>query len=115
MIDALPVEIRSALHHLVALVVGGQYEEVRSNGWLGRLTVDELAEAVKEYPGELVPLPRDGWEAANVITLDSSENAWVVEIPMWTDREGRSDLELAVCAKVTEGKLSVEIDDLHVM
>ena len=51
MIDVRPEEVKDALQQLVALIVAGRYQQVASNGWLGRLTVEELAVCAKVEAG----------------------------------------------------------------
>ena len=39
---------------------------------------------------------------------------WAVDLPLWTQEEGRSDLMLSMTAWDRDGTIAVEIDDIRV-
>jgi hypothetical protein len=112
MIDELPFV--PVVRELVGLLVEGNFAEVERRS-TGRLSAAELATAVSEYPGTLVPLPAASTELWD-ITRHHDGGGWAVVVPLWTREEGRSDLSLELTVREgSTGKLRVEVDNLHVL
>jgi len=114
MSEMIPRAIQGELEKLVQDIVNSRWEEIQRDDRIGRLTKDELEKAIGEYPGSFVLVPDEGYRIANVNKI-SGKNAWRIDLPLWTHEEGRSDLTLAVTAKIVDGKVSIEIDDILVM
>ena len=55
------------------------------------------------------------FEAGDVFPLDDEPGVSSIDIPMWTKEEGRSDLTLSATARETDGQVTIDIDDLHVL
>jgi|SRR5690242_7377736 hypothetical protein len=111
----LSAEARMELRRLVSDLVERRYSQIASDGRIGRLTVDELERAVREYGRTLTELPDEGFADSDVIPLDADPSVCAVNIPLWTREEGRSDLTLSLTVRNVAGTVTVEIDDLHVL
>jgi hypothetical protein len=82
-----------------------------------RLTAEKVREAVTEYGRRPVMPPAPIEELWDVVAVRGSHpQSWSVNLPLWTEEEGRSDLTLAMQFTDSEAEFySVEIDDLHVL
>ena len=114
----MPSLSRSAKESILKLVndlVRGNYASIEVDGRIGRLTREELERAITEYGRTLIPLPSNALEMADAFpVLDAPEHI-AVDIPLWTEEEGRSDLTLSLTIIESHGVTSVSIDDLHVL
>ena len=100
---------------VVDLLVAKQYGalEVLTNG--RRLTAADFAEAIEEYGRTLVAPPPEGYELMDVLEPPGEPRMWMVDMPLWTEEEGRSDLTLQLRV-IDEGEgVSIEVDDIHVL
>lgn len=83
-----------------------------------RLSAEEIEGAVSTYGRELIELPEIGYAKLDVIAVAGrSPKTWSVEVPLWTQSEGRSDLTLSLTI-IEDGPgngFKLEIDDLHVL
>ncbi|WP_193367728.1 DUF7668 domain-containing protein [Pelagibius marinus] len=109
------VKLQPAILELVDVLMRGEFERLELDGRIGRLTAAELSRALSEYGGKLVPLPDDAFDSADCYPIEGEASKWAVDLPLWTREEGRSDLTLALSIKEDNGKVLVEIDDLHVL
>ena len=104
-----------ALRDLVQRLVHREFSALEADGRIGRLTVEELARAVDDYGRSLVAIPESGWDLADACEIAGQTNAWSIDLPLWTEEEGRSDLTLSLSVARDNGSVRVEIDDLHVL
>jgi hypothetical protein len=105
---------RAAIADVVHALVSREYGQLAADGRAGRLSAEELETAVRQYPGALVSLPEEAWALVEVYPLDDGTGV-VLEVPMWTAEEGRSDLTLQLTASERDGVVAVGIDGLHVL
>lgn len=105
----------SAIRRLVEDLVAGEYASIAADGRIGRLTNDELRRAITEYGKTLVSLPVDGIDAADIYRSDSAPQELSVDLPLWTEEEGRSDLTLSLTIVDHGDGPLVSIDDIHVL
>ena len=108
-----PRKLAEPLRRLVHDLVVGAFTELESDGRAGRLTADQLRQALKVYPATLIELPDEALESADAYEVVGDANAWAIDLDLWTAEEGRSDLTLEVTARVTPGEIELAIDDLH--
>ena len=104
-----------AVRQLVKDLVNGHYTEIEADGRIGRLTKDELRRAVAEYGRRLTQLPEGAIEAVDVYPTDGVLNQASVDVPLWTEEEGQSDLTLSVIIREEMDRVTVTISDLHVL
>jgi hypothetical protein len=115
MADSWPFE--AVVREIVEQLAAGKYAELERRTGGVRLSAGELATAVATYRRRLVA-PKDGAEMElDVVPIRGAEpKAWSVDVPLWTEEEGRSDLTLQLTIRPGRaGVFVVEIDDLHVL
>ena len=98
---------------IVSTLSTGAFETLRERGWIGRCTPTDLARAVETYDRTLSPLPHEAFELADIYEVEG-QRVWRVDLPLWTEEEGRSDLTLFLSVYEKNGAVVVEIDDLRV-
>ena len=104
-----------AIRRLVDDLVAGNYAAIEEDGRTGRLTLDELKDAIADYGRTLVSLPREGWDLLVEYPKSHNLDEVRVDLPLWTSEEGRSDLTLQLTVVDAPGRPTVSIDDLHVL
>ena len=110
--EVLIHEVRDVVERLVRR----EFEVLEVDGRIGRLTAEELARAVDDYGRTLVEIPDRGWELADSYEIEGRSAAWAIDLPLWTQEEGRSDLTLSLSVSRTEQEgVVVQIEDLHVL
>lgn len=110
-------KILNTAHHLVSLLLSGNFDELErlSNGV--RLSSKEMETAIAEYPATFeMPVKMD-FDDMDVIEVTSTNpQQYSVNINLWSEEEGRSDLTLEVhMVESDEEIMRVEIDDIHVL
>ena len=108
-------ELRDVIHRLVTDIAAGSYQLLEADGRIGRLTAEQLQEAVANYGRTIVSLPDLGWDLVDEYPIDGQPDEVTLDIPLWTTEEGRSDLTLSVSCRRRGQTVSVVIDDLHVL
>lgn len=103
------------VRRLIEDLAAGRYAEIAADGRAGRLTEAELRTAVEVYGRTLVPLPEDVEMIVDVYEQSSHPDAVALDVPLWTQEEGRSDLTLSLTAIKQGETYTVEVDDLHVL
>jgi hypothetical protein len=111
----MDVKLKMELARLVADLVNGEYSALEADGRSGRLSAGELREAVRRYGRTLIPLPEDAWDAVDEFPNINDSDAELIDVPMWTKEEGRSDLTLSVAARKRGERYVLEVNDLHVL
>jgi hypothetical protein len=104
-----------AVRLLVEDIVRGNYAGIESNGRVSRLTQDELKRAVTEYGRTLTQLPENALDAANIFPLENVPGQTAAELPLWTKEEGPSDLILSLTLLEETDRVTVSINNLHVL
>jgi len=89
------------------------FDLLESAGKLGRVRKDDLERRIAEYGCTLVPLPAEARSLAEA--FDRPRGEILVDVPLWTKEEGRSDLTLqVVCARRKDEKWDVVVHDVLV-
>lgn len=101
------------INQVVDDLVAGNFKKIAQDGRGGRLSAEEIQYAVEEYGRTLTPLPLEAISLIDGCKVENS-NEWMLDIPLWTVEEGRSDLTLSVTLDLTH-KPPITIDDLHVL
>lgn len=68
----------------------------------------------REYPATFIPLPPEAWRHAGAYFL-ADHDAWKVDVDLWSQEEGRSDMTLQVTVWEETDGIKLTIDDLHVL
>lgn len=110
----IPIAAVTMIQELIVCLVRKDYQGIAMRGWLGRLTIRELEDAVMSYGRELT-LPSEGFlDRTDVYELDDGAG-WSLDVPLWTLEEGLSDLTLSLDLKSDSDGLTLGISDLHVL
>lgn len=109
-----PAEIEVTARHLHELLASRKYSEMELLSGARRLTADQIAESIRDYGCGVVSPPED--MQLDVVRVETAQDMWSVNVPVFTTEEGRSDLTLEVTmTKTGEPLCNVEIDGLHVL
>ncbi len=111
----MDMKLMGQVRRLVEDLAAGRYAEIAADGRAGRLAEAELRTAVEAYGRTLVPLPADGELTVDIYEQTSHPEAVALDVPLWTQEEGRSDLTLSLTAIKQGETYTVEVDDLHVL
>ena len=84
------------------------------NYYPDRTTQKDLARVLNEYGRTVVPLPDAGVAEVDVFRPFTDEKRWLIEFPLWTREEGRSDLCLYLIVLEQDGQKVGYIDDIRV-
>jgi hypothetical protein len=109
------MKLMAQVQRLIEDLAAGRYAEIAADGRSGRLTEAELRTAVEEYGRTLVPWPDDIEMIVDAYEQPSFQDAVALDVPLWTQEEGRSDLTLSLTAIKRGDTYTVEVDDLHVL
>jgi hypothetical protein len=104
-----------AIQDLVQSLVDQRYSDIVADGRGGRVTEDEMRTAISDYGRTLIPLPDEAWSQVDVYEQANDPGEVMVDVPLWTVEEGRSDLTLSISARKEGDQYHLEIDDLHVL
>jgi hypothetical protein len=110
----LEPELFEAVRRIVAALVAGRYAAVVANGQGGRVSESEMDARISEYGRTLVPLPDEAMATIDMYPQDGNPDEFAMDVPLWTQEEGRSDLTMLVRVRRQGGSYHVEIDDLLV-
>lgn len=114
---AIPPSSIPQLQDKIRELVKGNFDLLEADGRAGRLTASQLREAIHRYGRHLVDIPTEELVNSYDCPVDSeSQQAWIIEVDLWTAEEGKSDLTLSVLLTVrNKEEFSLEITDLHVL
>jgi hypothetical protein len=105
----------NGIRELVTDLVRGRFDELEADGRAGRLSAKELLSAIRQYGKTLVPLPDDALHLIDVYPNESDSTECLLDVPLWTAEEGRSDLTLSLVATKKDDGYRLEVSDLHVL
>ena len=109
-------KIQQTAKRLVTMLVAHHFAAFEA--WSNEVTLkqEHMHQALREYPGSLVMPPGSTIPHLNVIAVTNTRpTRWSVDIPLWTEEEGRSALTLQVTMMESANELmDVEIDNIHV-
>ena len=113
---AIPKKLIPALKDVVHELVVGNFAKLEADGRAGRLSAEDLRQVLEDYGSTFIDLPDKAFEVGpGAIPLANEEEAWGVDLDLWTAEEGPSDLTLSMTVRDTEKGIVIEIDDLHAL
>lgn len=110
-------KIQATAKRLVTMLVAHDFAGLEAWSKGIRLKQEHMADALREYPGNFVMPPGSRLPHLDAVEVrDSQPRRWSVDIPLWTEEEGRSDLTVQV-TMIESGNdlMGVEIDNIHVL
>jgi hypothetical protein len=115
--EMLESRIVALIKQVVAWLVASDFMEIekRSNGV--RLSADSMRAAVQHYGRTLAIPPESAYSELDSIRVTNADHpTWSIRFNLWTEEEGRSDLSVECTVIDREnGRLDIEIDDIHVL
>lgn len=105
----------ASIRALVDMLVKGNFDQLERDGRSGRLSSQELKEALQGYGSTIIALPDEAFHLADVYPVKGQKTTWAVDVPLWTAEEGRSDLTLSLTVSDSQDGVRLEIDDLHTL
>lgn len=115
-------KLRTTVLELQRLLVEGEYEILERVTHGERLTADEIRQEVERWPARLVYPPSDAIEDLvlgayeGIFRVDGSyPSEYRLNVQLYTDLEGPSDLSLTIKVRDHDGELYQVIEDLHVL
>ena len=108
--------LQNAVKKLVSLLVSGEIQEITRRGMNGRLTANEIATAISEYPGVLSNPPDEAYDEIQLYDVyDEVTGSRKAEFELWYD-DDVSDLTLSMDIRGDQDNTyRVSIDDIHVL
>lgn len=112
MIEQSRETVRKIIQHLVA----GEFAELEKLSKGHRLTALEMAKALSDYGRTLILPPEDAYRLMDVVAVRNANPPRLsVEMPLWTQEEGRSDLGVSLTLIADGESFEFELDDIHVL
>lgn len=112
---ALPDErFKEPIKSIVRDLASGRYEDLEADGRSGPSTAAGLREAVERYGATLVELPEEAFDWVDDYPREGREGVWKLDLPLYTEEEGQSDLTLILEAEAKPDAVTVYIRDLLV-
>jgi hypothetical protein len=109
-------EILTVLKELIHYLCRGETSTIIINKMNGRLSENEIIQAIADYPGTITLPPDDSYLNAYVYDVyDPLTSARKVEFDLWYDNN-ISDLTLSADVHKNEnGEYQITIEDIHVL
>lgn len=109
-------KIHDMVIQVMLLISQYNYDAVEKLSSSVRLNANQIEDAIKEYGRIILPFPHSELRLIDTIEVkNSNPKKWSVVAPFWTKEEGRSDLSLEITCIDENGKLLVEVDNIHVL
>lgn len=112
----LPREGVNAVRVVVALLVGGDYEELETLTEGRRLSASAMSEAIEGHGHDLISPPEDAFHDVQATPAEPAADgrrAFHVAFPLWTAQEGLSRLRLRLTlTEAMDGVWTVELDGI---
>jgi hypothetical protein len=109
--------IAKLLRALVEDLVHGNYEEIKKKGRAGRLSREEIKEAIDDYPGKITLPPEESFKKFHRYEYDKNnedEEGCLIEYELWYDQQ-ESDLTLSATIVRNSQGMRIGIEDIHVL
>ena len=108
--------MQTAVAMVANLLAAGDYGSVERMTSGRRLSAADLERAVHDYGEKLVRIPSEALDDLEVIEVTGSDPAaFMIDIDLWTEQEGRSDLTLSLeLVDRYSGAYEISVLDLHV-
>lgn len=109
-------ELQQQVASIIQLLVNSKFEAIEQLTKGVRLPADQIQYAIEQYGRKLVSPPVEAFELMDVIKVQGHEpQTWSVNMPLWTEEEGRSDLSIELTVIKKEGDWLIELNDIHVL
>jgi hypothetical protein len=103
------------IRNLIVDLVARNYAAIVADGRGGRLTESEIGSAIAQYGRTLTVPPEKALLSVDEYPQENAPGQSWIDVPLWTEEEGRSDLTLSVIATKRGETYELRIQDLHVL
>ena len=108
--------LKVPVRQIVKLLVTGEYERVAQITGGKRLDAASIEGAIREYGRTLIMPPDSAFDEMDVVAIENARTpCWSVRMSFWTAEENRSDLSIELRLTEAEGRITIELDDIHVL
>ena len=111
---SIPPELKFAISSMVQLLAAGRYDQIDYVDRDESTAPKQIAIAVAQYGRTLVPLPDSAFDEVELFAIQPSGEI-PVDCPLWTQEEGRSDLQARIAAFLNQnGSYDCKLYDILV-
>jgi hypothetical protein len=109
-------EIEAIVRSVIWQLVSKDYEGLVKRCPCSPMTADEIRSAIQQYGRTFIMPPTSGYERLlHTYQIENTEYpAWHIEAPLWTEQEGRSDLEISLRIELKDETPQITIRSVHV-
>lgn len=108
-------ELQPVVRNVVHLLVTHRYYELEVLTGGVRLSGAEIQTGVEGYGRRLIDPPEEAYGLLHAVRVLTAEHeTWFVRMPLWTEQEGRSDLEVEMTVIFQDGEVKTELDGILV-
>lgn len=109
-------KIATSVRSLVRDIEIGRFSTIATDGRIGRLTIDELENAIVDYPGVISSAPEKAF--VNFYTCRVTVaviETWAIDFDLWYNGK-ESDLTLSATLEMNgDGNYNIQIDNIHTL
>lgn len=109
-------EIEAIVRSVIWQLVSKDYEGLVKRCPRSSMTTSQIRTAIQEYGRTFVMPPSSGYEKLlHTYQIENTDcPAWHIEAPLWTEEEGRSDLEVSLRIEFRDDAPQIMIQNVHV-
>jgi hypothetical protein len=112
---SIPPIVNATVRRVMELLAQQDYGGLETLTRGVQLSAHDIHRAIGDYGRTVVLPPAAGYALLDVVEVTSKPGHWSVNMPIWTAEEGRSDLTAEMTVMVEQGRLTVELDNIHVL
>lgn len=102
------------LINLIDALVNGDFDKISDNDWYGRLNKPDLEARIAEHGNTLVAPPDFFVERIDIYEYEDGSGL-ALNVPLWTEEEGMSDLTLSLELSYEGTKIKLQMTDLRIL
>jgi hypothetical protein len=87
-------KIKGTVNDIVHALSVGDVQSLVDKKLLNADEADGTLEVIHQYGRHLTDIPLEGWDMIDVYFINQHKEVYDMDIPLWTEEEGRSDLVL---------------------
>ncbi|MEX5572083.1 hypothetical protein Q1J52_03985 [Pseudomonas lijiangensis] len=106
--------IKLKIVDLLEALVKGDFERISAKNWYGRLNKPDIETRLSEYGNTLTLPPASFMEKIDIYEYNDGSGLRL-DIPLWTEEEGMSDLTLSVEILNSKNEAALQMIDLRVL
>ena len=108
----LPEIAQEAVQNLIVAISGGEFVKALAMTDKSRCSAGDLSRVIRKYGRSLIAPPFAPWDIVDL--AGSCPRGWSLRVPLWSEEEGRSDLEVRLTIRMPDEVLRIELDDVLV-